>query len=134
MSVYHSFSTEAGSNIKEEINFVYARPWEIHGEFPGQDQFLTMAERAKVNVKSVKKIQHHFECFDFDLSKVLPKELHIQPGDWIRLVLKENPTTGYLWRTNASKDGSGNLVEMFNNYQLPNTSMLGASGTRVLVF
>ena len=59
------------------INFIYARPWEIHGEFPTEDQYLTMAERAKINVTSIGKIHHHFECFDFDLSQVLPNALHI---------------------------------------------------------
>ena len=61
----------------------------------------------------------------------MPKKIDIRKGDWIRLVLKENPTTGHMWRTNASKDGP--LVELFNNYQMPNTNLLGSSGTRVLV-
>lgn len=131
VSVYQSFETQKGDDFEEEIKFVYARPWELHGEFPSAEEHLTMAQHTTVNVVGRRRIEHHFECFDFNIVDVLPSHLDIRAGDWIRLVLKENPTTGYMWRTNAKADGP--LVELYNNYQLPNTNLLGASGTRVLI-
>ena len=110
---------------------MYARPWELNDGFPTDQDHLTMPYFTSINVVARKKIEHHFECFDFNLKEVLPTHVDIRKGDWIRLVLKENPTTGHMWRTNASADGP--LVELSSIYQLPNTNLLGASGTRVMI-
>ena len=90
-----------------------------------------MSQHTSINVFARNKIEHHFECFDFELGEVMPKKIDIRKGDWIRLVLKENPTTGHMWRTNASKDSP--LIELYNNYQMPNTNLIGGSGTRVFI-
>ena len=63
-----------------------------------------MAQHASINVVARGEIEHHFECYDFDVEEALPSKISIKQGDWIRLVLKENPTTGYMWRTNATKN------------------------------
>ena len=73
VSVFQSFSTKPKEDFTEEIKFVYARPWELRGEFPSDEKHLTMAEHTSIQVVTRSQIEHHFECFDFDLSSVLPK-------------------------------------------------------------
>lgn len=55
-------------------------------------------------------------------------------GDQIRLILRENPTTGYWWHTNAQRTQDAAIKEIYNGFEAPNLGLIGASGTRVFVF
>ena len=49
-------------------------------------------------------------------------------------MIRENPTTGYWWHTNASRQQDAAIREVYNGFELPNTALIGASGTRIFVF
>ena len=51
----------------------------------------------------------------------MPDSLDVEEGDWVRLRLSENPSTGYRWMTNADTEDNqdthqGSVRELFNFY------------------
>ena len=60
--------------------------------------------------------------------------MSVNRGDFIRVVMRENPTTGYWWHTNASRRQDAGIREVYNGFEAPHNGMMGASGKRILVF
>ena len=56
----------------------------------------------------------------------------VQVGDIVRVSLTENPTTGYRWQFSAGTDNASPIQILQDRYDLPNTNLMGASGTRII--
>jgi len=76
---------------------------------------------------------HDLRCDNFNLD-ILPENVAVKEGDLIRLIIRENPTTGYWWHTNASRQQDAGIREIYSGFEAPNLSLIGASGTRIFVF
>lgn len=55
-------------------------------------------------------------------------------GALIRLVIRENPTTGYWWHSNASRSHDAPIRQVYSGFEVPDNHLIGASGKRILVF
>lgn len=130
-SYRHSFKTEVGQDFNEVISFVYARPWMLK-KFP-QNRAEAGADFSTISVIAKESFAHDFVSENFSL-EALPNELTVKAGDLIRLVLRENPTTGYWWHTNARWTLDAPIRELYNGFEAPDLNLIGASGQRVLVF
>ena len=108
------------------------RPWELKGEFPDTG-FDMQGSYAKINVVAKAEFTHDIVSESLNLD-ALPSNMVIKKGDYIRLVIRENPTTGYWWHTNASRSQDASIREVYNGFEAPNDGLMGSSGKRVLVF
>jgi len=127
----HSFKTTKGKDFDEMIKFVYAREWMLK-EFP-QNRSEASGHFSTISVVAKQSFAHDFSSDDFDLV-ALPNKLTVKKGDLIRLILRENPTTGYWWHTNARRELDAPLREVYNGFEAPDSGLIGASGKRILVF
>ena len=114
------------------IQFAYERPWMMKGDFPARRQDFP-GQFSQVNVIGKASFAHDLRCDNFNLD-IFPDNLAVKAGDQIRLVIRENPTTGYWWHTNASRRQDAAIREIYNGFEAPNLSLIGASGTRIFVF
>lgn len=112
-SYKQSFTTNANLDFDEELKFVYARSWELH-EFPA-NRAEAQADFSSINVVAKASFAHDFNSEDFNLA-ALPDQINIEAGDFIRLVLRENPTTGYWWHSNAQRDLDAPIQEVYNGF------------------
>lgn len=112
-SYKHHFTTLAGQDFEEELSFVYARSWELK-EFP-TSRAEAQADFSSINVIMKANFAHDFKSEDFNLA-ALPNQVSLKEGDFIRLVLRENPTTGYWWHTNAQRDLDAPIREVYNEF------------------
>jgi predicted secreted protein len=136
----HSFTSISGQSSFTEVEFAYYRSWELRDPnvFP---DLGNAANFVQVDIMAKDEFAHDIELTSMrDFDSVIPDELDVQAGDWIRFIINENPSTGYWWEHNAATDDNrelhdgGKVRELFNFYQAPQTQMMGASGTRVFVF
>ena len=97
-SYQQTFTTQADIDFEEEMMFVYARSWMLQ-EFPS-NRAEAHAPFSSISVIARASFAHDFVSEDFNLSE-LPNEITVKKNDLIRFVLRENPTTGYWWHTNA---------------------------------
>jgi len=126
-----NFSTEEGSEYDEELKFVYARSWMLK-EFP-EERANAGNDWSQIRVVAKKEFAYDLQSDNFNLEN-LPSDMNVAPGDLIRLVIRENPTTGFWWHSNALKAQNSGIREIFNGFQAPDLRLMGASGKRVLVF
>ena len=128
----NSFTTDAGSDFEQTIKFVMDRPWMLH-EFPQNAAEAGNRQYSEVNVIAKKEFAYDFVSNNFDLASI-PDNLQIRQGDLIRLVIRENPTTGFWWHTNASRAHDSSIREVYNGFEAPDMRLIGASGKRIFVF
>ena len=88
---------------------------------------------AQINVVAKAEFTHDIVSESLSLDS-LPANMAIQKGDYIRLVIRENPTTGFYWHTNASRSQDAAIREVYNGFEAPNDGLMGSPGKRVLVF
>ena len=93
-----TFETHEGEDFTEVIRFAYERPWLMKGNFPATRQDFESGMFTRINVIGKANFAHDFRCDNYNL-RVIPDNLAVQAGDLIRLVIIENPTTGYEWHT-----------------------------------
>ena len=127
-----SFTTQEGQDFNETIKFVLDRPWMLHS-FPENATEAGSREYSEVNVVAKSSFAYDFESNNFDLAGI-PDNLSVQAGDLIRMVIRENPTTGFWWHTNASRAHDSPIREVYNGFEAPDLRLIGASGKRILVF
>jgi predicted secreted protein len=133
-STEHSFTTAPGETFYTPLNFAYVRPWEMGSDFPTEDN---SAFFESIQVIAKDSFAYDIELLDqATFNEVIPDEMEVQTGDWIRLVLNENPTTGYRWGHDASSsDEDGATVRaIFDLFQRPDAQLIGAGGKRIFVF
>mmetsp|Transcript_24439 Transcript_24439/g.30406 ORF Transcript_24439/g.30406 Transcript_24439/m.30406 type:complete len:294 (+) Transcript_24439:38-919(+) len=130
-SYRHSFSTKAGQDFEDAIKFVFARSWMLK-EFP-ETRADASADFSSISVVAKSNFAHDLHSDDFNLD-ALPGELKVREGDLVRLVIRENPTTGHWWHSNARKSLDAPIREVYNGFEAPDLRLIGASGQRILVF
>ena len=105
----------------------------MNNEFP-ETRFDTQGGYfSQVNVKAMASFAVDLSSDNFSLES-LPDNIAIQSGDLIRMVIRENPTTGYWWHSNARRSQDAPIREVYNGFEAPDHSLIGASGKRVLIF
>ena len=127
----HTFNTEDGLDFAEDIKFVYERPWMLHS-FPETRSEATI-NFSSVNVIAKSQFAYDLASDNFNLDN-MPNNIQVRQGDLIRLVIRENPTTGYWWHTNAKRTQNAAIREVYNGFEAPNLGLIGASGLRIFVF
>lgn len=127
-----TFSTPAGTNYDDVLQFAHVRVWELQDDagFPVskdssqyQAVHLTAVDSFAADTETGLSIQ--------DLPDVVNI---IKAGDWVRLILKETPSTGYRWGNNASSYHGAAIRQIFTTYAPADSGLMGASGDRVFVF
>ena len=126
-----NFTTQEGADFEEELKFVYARSWMLH-EFP-EDRSDAGADWSQVKVVAKQEFAYDLRSDNFNLES-LPEGMSVKQGDLIRIVIRENPTTGFWWHHNALKNQGAAIREVYNGFQAPDLRLIGASGMRILVF
>ena len=72
--------------------------------------------------------------FSYELSETdSGATLRPEPGDTIRIVLKSNPTTGYLWKEDGVPD-SDVLRKVSDEIRSENKTLVGAPGVQTMVY
>lgn len=104
----------------------------LNGEFP-ETRFDTQGNFSQVNIVAKAEFTHDLRSDNFNLD-ILPENIAVRVGDQIRLILRENPTTGYWWHTNAQRVQDAAIKEVYSGFEAPNLGLIGASGTRIFVF
>ena len=64
----------------------------------------------------------------------IPGNIELKKGDLIRMVIRENPTTGYWWNSNAARSQDAPIRQVYSGFEAPDMTLIGASGKRILVF
>lgn len=64
----------------------------------------------------------------------IPENIELKKGDLIRMVIRENPTTGYWWHSNAARSQDAPIRQVYSGFEAPDMTLIGASGKRILVF
>ena len=105
----------------------------LNGEFPETRIDSQALNFSQVNIVAKASFAHDLRSDSFNLD-ILPENVAVNVGDWIRLIIRENPTTGYWWHTNASRQQDAGIKEIYSGFEAPNLSLIGASGTRIFVF
>ena len=78
-------------------------------------------------------VQHMTELHQTDLLLESPRHLEAEIDDLFRLILLENPSTGYKWLINHKQEVDNPAVEVvYDRFKAPNTGALGVSGIRYL--
>ena len=108
-----NFSTEEGNGYDEELKFVYARSWMLK-EFP-EERANADNDWSQIRVVAKKEFAYDLQSDNFNLEN-LPSDMNVAPGDLIRLVIRENPTTGFWWHSNALKSQNSGIREVFNGF------------------
>ena len=98
----HQFTTAPDIYTFKEIKFGYFRSWEAGNEFPDPSD---TADFCTLELVVVDEFKHDIELGNIDaFEDVMPDSLDVEEGDWVRLRLSENPSTGYRWMTNADTE------------------------------
>lgn len=95
-----TFTTPAGADFDDQLEFAQVRAWEIDAEagFPTSKDSHTYQA---VHLQAVDSFAADTET-GLTLED-LPDEVKIiKAGDWVRIILVENPSTGYRWGHNAN--------------------------------
>jgi len=50
------------------------------------------------------------------------------------MVIRENPTTGYWWHSNAGRSQDAPIRQVYSGFEAPDMTLIGASGKRILIF
>lgn len=78
-------------------------------------------------------VQHMTELHQTDLLLESPRYLDAEVDDLFRLILLENPSTGYRWLINHRVEVDNPAVKVvYDRFKAPNTGALGAPGIRYL--
>lgn len=83
-------------------------------EFP-EERANADNDWSQIRVVAKKEFAYDLQSDNFNLEN-LPTDMNVAPGDLIRLVIRENPTTGFWWHSNALKSQNSGIREVFNGF------------------